>query len=137
MSEPDDDITGGPRNLNCPKCSAPMETVAFHDISVDRCTACRGLWFDALVRDHLDDFKDSASIDVGSTSATAPISPAHMNCPVCHTRMIEMVDHLHPTIHFESCKVCYGLFFDAGRYREHKEHGMLSLLHDLFHRKRK
>jgi Zn-finger nucleic acid-binding protein len=128
-----DIIPTEPRHLQCPKCSAAMETFSFHDISVDRCTACKGLWFDALEKDHLDDMNDAASIDVGAGSATE--LPAHMDCPVCRTRMIRMVDHGHPDVHFESCTICYGLFFDAGKYREHREHLTLGLFHDLFHRK--
>jgi uncharacterized protein len=128
-----DDIDNSTRKLNCPKCSAPMENFVFQDIQVDRCTACKGLWFDALEKDHLDELKDSASIDIGQSASIA--TPVHMDCPVCHTRMIEMVDPRDASIHFESCKVCYGLFFDAGKYRQHKEHHTLSLFRDLFHRK--
>jgi len=114
-----------------------MQSVTFKDIKIDRCTACNGLWFDALEKEHLDEFEDSASIDVGKPSTTPASPPAHMNCPVCHTRMIEMVDHAHPSIHFESCKVCCGLFFDAGKYRQQKEQTMMGLFRDLFHRKGK
>jgi len=137
MDMSDENETTAARNLTCPKCSAPMESIAFHDIHVDRCTACKGLWFDALEKDHLDELKDSASVDVGQSPAKAAGAPAHMNCPVCHTRMIAMVDVKNPSVHFESCKVCYGLFFDAGKYREHKEHQTLSLFHELFHRRGK
>jgi Zn-finger nucleic acid-binding protein len=126
--------TEAPRSLTCPKCSSAMESISFHDIQVDRCIGCKGLWFDALEKDHLDLMSDSANIDTGATTPAVSTPPAQMKCPVCHTRMIEMVDHLHPKIHFESCKVCYGLFFDAGKYREHKEHNTLGFFHNLFHR---
>ena len=39
--------------MNCPKCSAEFETVSFKDIEVDRCTGCKGLWFDMLEKDDL------------------------------------------------------------------------------------
>jgi Zn-finger nucleic acid-binding protein len=128
--------TPGDRKLTCPKCASPMQSVDFHDIHIDRCTKCNGLWFDALEKDHLDQMRDSASIDIGKP-ASPVAAPAKMDCPVCHTRMIEMVDHLHPTIHFESCKVCYGLFFDAGKYSEHKEQSTMGLFRELFHRRSK
>jgi Zn-finger nucleic acid-binding protein len=126
-----------PRELHCPKCAAAMETITFHDIAVDRCTGCKGLWFDALEKDHLDEMEDAASIDVGAAPARTSPGPVHMDCPVCRTRMIEMVDHGRPDVHFESCTICYGLFFDAGKYREHREHLTLGFFHDLFHRKRR
>jgi Zn-finger nucleic acid-binding protein len=125
----------GDRNLNCPRCSAKMETVVFQDIKVDRCTSCKGLWFDALEKEHLDGMRGSETIDVGTAGKS--VSPAPMNCPVCHTRMIDMVDMDDPALHFNSCKICFGLFFDAGEYREHKEHSTLSFFHQLFHRRPK
>ncbi|MCK5194738.1 MAG: zf-TFIIB domain-containing protein, partial [Desulfobulbaceae bacterium] len=32
--------------MNCPKCNAMMEKVEYHSIVVDRCTRCKGIWFD-------------------------------------------------------------------------------------------
>jgi len=45
--------------MNCPKCSAEFETISFNDIEVDRCTRCKGLWFDALKKDDLLKIKGS------------------------------------------------------------------------------
>ena len=33
--------------MNCPKCQAAMELITFEGVTVDRCTACKGIWFDA------------------------------------------------------------------------------------------
>jgi Zn-finger nucleic acid-binding protein len=117
--------------INCPKCGSPMGKVTFSSVVVDRCTGCRGLWFDARERERLRELDGSEEIDPGPPEgAPAPeISPddervgdANMNCPVCHTRLIRMVDHQQPQIHFESCTVCHGSFFDAGEFRDYKEH---------------
>jgi hypothetical protein len=35
--------------------------------------------------------------------------------------MIQMTDHKQPHIKYESCTVCYGVFFDAGEFRDYKE----------------
>jgi Zn-finger nucleic acid-binding protein len=128
----DTDTSANPRTLNCPKCKATMETISFQDIKVDRCTSCKGLWFDALERDHLDALRGAESIDIGE-KPSSPL-PALMDCPACHTRMIDMVDIGNPQLRYKSCMVCYGLFFDAGEYRDHKEHSTLSFFHQLFHR---
>ncbi len=111
-----------------------MDQVSFRDISVDRCTSCRGLWFDALEREHLDQMSGAEGIDVGTPVAAAP---AHLVCPVCHTPMIDMVERGHPELHYRSCTVCYGIFSPAGEYREHRaadEHPALHGFHRLFHR---
>ena len=35
-----------PSELHCPKCSGLMETYAFHEIILDRCLKCGGIWLD-------------------------------------------------------------------------------------------
>jgi Zn-finger nucleic acid-binding protein len=118
--------------IQCPKCAAPMGKVTFGSVVVDRCTSCRGLWFDAREHERLKDLEGSEEIDPGPaenarTTTVGPGSPnrpgdAKINCPVCHTRLIRMVDRQQPHIHFESCTVCHGTFFDAGEFRDYKEH---------------
>jgi hypothetical protein len=33
--------------MRCPKCGQPLQEERYHGIQVDRCTGCRGVWFDA------------------------------------------------------------------------------------------
>ena len=127
--------------IECPKCSSPMGTVTFGSIVVDRCTSCRGLWFDAREHERLKNLDGSEEVDSGPPAGAAAGAAtgvaagtggagkdaagpgdAKINCPVCHTRLIRMVDHAQPHIHFESCTVCHGSFFDAGEFRDFKEH---------------
>jgi len=121
--------------IQCPKCRAPMGKVTFGSVVVDRCTSCRGLWFDAREHERLKELDGSEEIDPGDTEAAATTAPKSatatgqpgdpkMQCPVCHTRLIRMVDHQQPHIHFESCTVCHGSFFGAGECRDYKEHGV-------------
>lgn len=131
----DDQTNSETRTLSCPACGGTMETISFHDIQVDRCTACKGLWFDALEKEHLDAIRGSEGIDIGRPTENQQ-KAARINCPVCHTQMILMVDHRHPKVHYHSCQVCYGVFFNAGEFREHKEPAVLHFFHELFHRKR-
>jgi len=121
--------------LNCPKCDHAMEKLEYERIEVDRCTYCGGIWFDLLEAEHLKSLEGSESIDVGN-----PVDGRHfdqirkIDCPVCHTRMIGMVDRSQPHIHFESCKVCYGIFFDAGEFTDWKSKTLLDFFRDLIAR---
>src|SRR2546423_1975862 len=45
--------------LLCPRCEAPMEKVCFNHIQVERCTDCRGIWFDPYKRVELESMKGS------------------------------------------------------------------------------
>ena len=48
-------------HLRCPKCGGHLKTETLHDIQVDRCPDCLGVWFDAgeaesLLRDESNRF---------------------------------------------------------------------------------
>ena len=132
---PNDTTADDARALQCPKCQAAMDKVTFQTIEVDRCTACKGLWFDMLEREHLEALKGSESIDVGARHEEDRGQTVRINCPVCHEPMIRMVEHRHPHVWYESCPVCFGVFFDAGEFREVKEHHALGFFRDLFHKR--
>jgi len=51
--------------MKCPKCNANFDTVSFENIEVERCSGCRGLWFDILEKEDLKGIEGSQSIDIG------------------------------------------------------------------------
>jgi len=130
------EISDNTATLKCPKCAADMEKVQFEQIEVDRCTACKGLWFDMLEREHLATLKNAESIDTGTPHQEKREEKVKADCPRCHTRMIRMVDHQQPHIWFESCPVCYGVFYDAGEFRDYKSHTVVDFFKDLFRKQR-
>ena len=123
--------------MECPKCNSDMEKVTFEEIEVDRCTNCKGLWFDMLEHEHLKSMQDSKSIDTGSAKIGKEYNKIDkINCPVCQTQMIQMVDKDQHHIQYEACTSCYGVFFDAGEFRDFKEKTILDFFQDLFAKKR-
>jgi Zn-finger nucleic acid-binding protein len=123
----------GGLQMNCPKCGAETEKVAHGGIDVDRCTACKGIWFDVLERERLVQLKDSEKIDIGDPKVGSRWNKTErIDCPLCRTRMIRMVDPQQPHIWYEACKSCNGIFLDAGEFRDLKQHTLLDRLKDLF-----
>lgn len=117
--------------MNCPKCDDSMQSVQFGEITVDRCTGCQGIWFDMLEHEHLKEIPGSEVIDIGDPAVGRQHNEQmKVDCPVCHVHMIRMVDAQQPHIWYENCPVCHGVFFDAGEFRDFKEH----TLGDLFRR---
>ena len=51
--------------MECPKCKSDMEKVKHGGIEVDRCTNCKGIWFDLLEEEDLKKIEGSESIDIG------------------------------------------------------------------------
>jgi len=112
--------------MDCPKCKSEFETVSFKDIEFERCTKCKGLWFDMLEKEDLLKISDSALIDIGSEQADQKYRDMQeINCPKCNRRMLAMVDKDQFHIKYESCMSCFGTFFDAGEFRDLKEHTVL------------
>lgn len=124
--------------MNCPKCNSPMEKVTFGDIEVDRCIQCKGLWFDMLEHKDLKDMEGSEVIDSGDAKTGRHYNNIDkINCPACKSTMIRMVDKDQPHIWFESCPGCYGVFFDAGEFRDYKEKTILDFFRDIIRGERK
>lgn len=109
--------------MECPKCRHPMEQVTFQGIEVDRCSLCKGLWFDLLEHERLGRIPGSESIDSGDPEVGAMFNrTGNITCPRCGGAMIRMVDAAQPHIWYESCSACYGVFFDAGEFTDFKQH---------------
>jgi Zn-finger nucleic acid-binding protein len=127
----------GDEALVCPKCGSSTERVTYAGFEVNRCTSCKGLWFELMEEEHLRTVAGSEAIDTGDPEVGRRFDKiTSIDCPVCHTRMIRMVDSSHPNLHYEACKVCYGVFFDAGEFSEYKESKLRDFFRNLFHRRR-
>ena len=118
--------------MQCPKCQSPFEQVTYADITVDRCLECRGLWFDMLEKEDLVKIEGSEIIDIGDEQVGDQYSNVQdIDCPVCSVAMIPMVDKDQFHIKYESCPICYGTFFDAGEFRDLKEHTVLERFREM------
>ncbi len=123
--------------MNCPKCNSAMEKVDYHSLIIDRCTGCNGIWFDMLEAEHLKEIKGSEQIDIGDADLGEQYNKMeNIKCPKCHTLMGKMVDNDQPHILYESCDICYGVFFDAGEFRDYKEEGIVDFFKDIINKPR-
>lgn len=105
--------------MHCPKCSSPMEAVAFSGVTVDRCVACEGIWFDGTEHRDLKKIKGAEAVDTGS----AKVGKVHdamegVVCPVCAKVMEVKLDPYQPHIHYDVCPDAHGVYFDAGEFRD-------------------
>ena len=105
--------------MECPKCAARMERVKHQGIEVDRCTECKGLWFDYLEKDTMRQAGGAEAVDTGSAVKGKRFDPIReVDCPRCNTRMHTVTDSHQSHIDYEACPSCEGTFFDAGEYRD-------------------
>lgn len=114
-----------------------MELVTFEGIDVDRCTGCKGLWFDSRENERLRDRRGSEVIDAGDAAVGRRFNKVdRVGCPRCSTPMVRMVDAEQSHIWYESCSVCGGVFLDAGEFRDFKNHSVFDKFRSLFTRAR-
>ena len=119
--------------LQCPKCQGSLEAVVYSEVEVDRCTNCKGIWFDLMEAQTLKKIQGSESIDTGDAATGRKFDKiANINCPKCHTQMTKMVDLKQPHIRYEKCPSCYGIWFDAGEFKDYKEENLSDIFKDIF-----
>lgn len=124
--------------MQCPKCAQHMDTVEFNGIEIERCIQCNGMWFDMLEHEQLKKMKGSEIIDIGSAAVGKEYNDVdRINCPKCSSAMLRMVDKDQHHIWYEACPNCYGVFFDAGEFRDFKKETLLDAIIDLFTPERK
>lgn len=114
-----------------------MESVVFQEHEVDRCSSCKGLWFDLVEHEELRDVKGSEAIDTGLPEVGRKSDPIdRIDCPVCKAPMIRMVVAGQPHIRYESCTVCYGVYFDAGEFTDFRRVTLGESVRDMLRRLR-
>ena len=96
--------------------------------SVERCSACSGLWFDRLEGEKQADFAEA--IDTGDASRGARFNQVdRISCPKCpNTPLTRMVDLHQSHIWFEACPSCNGRVFDAGEFKDLSEKSLLDFI---------
>jgi Zn-finger nucleic acid-binding protein len=96
-----------------------METVELRGVEVDRCTNCRGIWFDVGESELLREEGAAAAIDSGDPRKGIETNVIdRYRCPRCGGGMMRSLDPRHAQITYEECTSCRGLFFDAGEFAE-------------------
>ena len=113
--------------LQCPKCKSPMDQVQIENTQVDRCSSCRGLWFDALEDQDIRATEAAETLDgaaSGPTPAPSKSKRTAIDCPRCQSPMIQMVDRMGRRIQYESCPRCHGKFLDAGEFKAMEPRGV-------------
>ena len=103
----------------CPKCENDMETLEYEGVEVDRCTSCKGIWFDVGESDSLRNKDAAAAIDTGDPLRGQQTNEiVRYRCPRCGGGMMRMVDPQRAHIWYEECTSCRGSFFDAGEFAD-------------------
>jgi PAT family beta-lactamase induction signal transducer AmpG len=123
--------------MRCPKCRSDMEQIVVGETEVDRCTSCRGIWFDAGEMQALGNKDAAEAIDIGSAAEGRRLNVVDKyRCPRCGGRMESRTDPKQRHIRYETCVDCEGAFFDAGEFRDISQLTVMDFFRGLVARKR-
>lgn len=110
----------------CPVCRNAMIVVEYHDIELDYCNKCSGVWFDSgelelmLKSQGLEETK--AFFDVLLNSKESTSAEKKRNCPVCGHKMKKTAIGGQPEILIDLCHDEHGLWFDGGEVAQFVRH---------------
>jgi Zn-finger nucleic acid-binding protein len=115
-----------------------MEPVVFSGVTVDRCLACEGIWFDGTEHRDLKKIKGAEAVDTGSVKVGREHDKmAGVPCPVCGTAMLVKPDPYQPHIHYDVCPESHGVYFDAGEFRDFVKEDFADFFKSLLVKNRK
>jgi Zn-finger nucleic acid-binding protein len=114
-------------SLECPKCGHGMVEISHEHITIDRCTHCEGMWFDADEAHQLKILEGSHAVDTGhAKKGWIWDSVADISCPRCGKAMDKSRDPKQRHIWYEVCHE-HGMFLDAGEFRDLRVESVLDV----------
>ena len=102
----------------CPACNNEMIVVEYHQIELDYCTSCKGVWFDhqeleLLLKSHDLDKQNKNWEDMWHYPEVK-VAEKKRKCPICKTKMKKINACDSSTIVVDACSKGHGLWFDGG-----------------------
>lgn len=111
--------------MNCPKCDNGFEVIQFHEVELDRCKGCGGLWFDEGELKKIEDMElsgaDISDFDKRNTEHMEH-GAGEGKCPKCENPLCEINFMYESKIRIDACEVCGGLWLDQGELSEIMEY---------------
>ena len=102
----------------CPVCKYDMLVVEYHNIELDYCNSCKGVWFDSgelelLLKSQVLE-EPKTFFDGILNSQEAVSSEKKRDCPICSHKMKKTAIGGQPEILIDICRDKHGLWFDGG-----------------------
>ncbi|MBX2847455.1 MAG: zf-TFIIB domain-containing protein [Acidiferrobacterales bacterium] len=112
--------------MECPKCHNRMNELQDTSFSAAKCTSCNGIWFRDGSHEVAKKLTTAKKIDETNTHSASTYNLVRdFDCPECDSTMIKMVDPTQMNIDLESCSSCFGVYFDAGEFKDFSEFTLL------------
>jgi len=105
----------------CPKCKIGLQNAILHNVSVDYCPKCLGLWFDEDELRQAKDKKDKdlqwLDIDLWKDKEKFKVVYGIRLCPKCRVPLYEMY-YGDSGIIVDVCNLCHGIWLDRAEFKK-------------------
>lgn len=105
----------------CPNDNENLVKILFHNVEVDFCERCLGIWFDSdelsLAKDNKDKELNWVDVDLWRDKGRFKVIKISKFCPVCRVGLVEIhYDESKTKVDF--CKSCHGVWLDRGEFKQ-------------------
>jgi len=102
----------------CPVCKSSMIVIEYHNIELDYCTDCKGVWFDSgelelMLKTYQVEGIEPFLENITNSPDTSS-SEKKRKCPICSRRMKKKTIGEQPRLLIDMCGEGHGLWFDGG-----------------------
>lgn len=107
--------------MDCSNNHGKLEKVLFHNVEVDYCPDCLGVWFEQdelrWAKDEKDKQLNWLDVDLWRDKGKFEISRSRRVCPSCRMPLYE-VDYDDSKIKVDLCNLCKGIWLDRGEFKQ-------------------
>ncbi len=107
--------------MECPNIHGQLKKMLFHDLEVDYCPDCLGIWFDQDELMHAKNDKDEQlrwlDFDVWRDKKKFTVAPVNKRCPVDRLSFVQ-VGYDNSNVKIDFCKHCRGIWLDRGEFKQ-------------------
>lgn len=103
--------------MKCPACKETLVILELHEIEVDYCTNCNGIWLDSGELELMLENESERARLIQSLEVVMDSSEKKLKCPLCKDKM-EKVKHQQLNIITDKCIHNHGIWFDKGELQE-------------------
>ena len=105
----------------CPVCKTQLKSTIFHNVEVNYCPKCLGIWFDEnelnWAKDDKDDNLRWLDIDLWKEETEFKVSRGIRLCPKCRVPLYE-VRYGDSNIIVDVCNLCHGIWLDRAEFKK-------------------
>ena len=107
--------------MECPNDKEYLEKILFHNVEVEYCPRCLGIWLDKDEFRHAKDDKDKelnwVDVDLWRDKSRFRVSRGLKHCPVDRS-LLQEVKYDESKTKVDFCKMCEGVWLDRGEFKQ-------------------